>query len=145
MLFVLLQEMAHVAVTQMGLPVLGKMEDAVDTFAALRLIRVGSDFSPRVLTDAAEGWFMADRRDRKTQDEVVYYDEHGLNQQRAYQILCLMVGFNGENSRISPRRPSYRRSARIRAPGTTATLRIRGTWSPSRIGVLRTSRSRRSM
>ena len=137
MLFVLLQEMAHVAITQMGLPVLGKMEDPVDTFAALRLIRVGSDFSPRVLTDAAEGWFMADRRDR--------YDEHGLNQQRAYQILCLMVGFNGENSRISPRRPSYRRSARIRAPGTTATLRIRGTWSPSRIGVLRTSRSRRSM
>jgi len=96
MLFVLLHEMAHVAITQMGLPVLGKMEDAADTFAALRLIRVGSDFSRRVLTDAAEGWFMADRRDRKTQDEVAYYDEHGLNQQRAYQIVCLMVGFDGE-------------------------------------------------
>jgi hypothetical protein len=27
---------------------------------------------------------------------VAYYDEHGLNQQRAYQIVCLMVGFNGE-------------------------------------------------
>jgi hypothetical protein len=65
MLFVLLHEMAHVAITQMGLPVLGKMEDAADTFAALRLIRVGSDFSPRVLTDAAEGWFMPDRRDGK--------------------------------------------------------------------------------
>jgi hypothetical protein len=36
--------------------VLGRMEDAADTFAALRLIRVGSDFSHRVLTDAAEGW-----------------------------------------------------------------------------------------
>ena len=96
MLFVLLHEMAHVAITQMGLPVLGKMEDAADTFAALRLIRVGSDFSRRVLTDAAEGWFMADRRDRKTQDEVAYYDEHGLNKQRAYQIVCLMVGFDGE-------------------------------------------------
>jgi putative metallopeptidase DUF4344 len=96
MLFVLLHEMAHVAITQMGLPVLGKMEDAADTFAALRLIRVGSDFSRRVLTDAAEGWFMADRRDRKAQDEVAYYDEHGLNKQRAYQIVCLMVGFDGE-------------------------------------------------
>ena len=72
MLFVVLHEMAHVAITEMGLPVLGKMEDAADTFAALRLIRVGSDFSRRVLTDAAEGWFMADRRDRKTQDEVAY-------------------------------------------------------------------------
>jgi Putative metallopeptidase len=96
MLFVLLHEMAHVAITQMGLPVLGRMEDAADSFAALRLIRAGSDFSRRVLTDAAEGWFMADRRDRKTGDKVAYYDEHGLNQQRAYQIVCLMVGFDDE-------------------------------------------------
>jgi hypothetical protein len=96
MLFVLLHEMAHVAITEMGLPVLGRMEDAADTFAALRLIRVGSDFSRRVLTDAAEGWFMADRRDRKMQDEVAYYDEHGLNQQRAYQIVCLMVGYDDQ-------------------------------------------------
>jgi hypothetical protein len=36
--------MAHIAITEMGLPVLGKMEVAADTFAALRLIRVGSDF-----------------------------------------------------------------------------------------------------
>jgi Putative metallopeptidase len=49
MLFVLLHELAHAAITQMGLPVLGRMEDAADSFAALRLIRVGSDFSrPRV-------------------------------------------------------------------------------------------------
>ncbi len=96
MLFVLLHEMAHVSITQMELPVLGRMEDAADSFAALRLIRIGSDFSRRVLTDAAEGWFMADRRDRKMRDEVAYYDEHGLNQQRAYQIVCLMVGFDAE-------------------------------------------------
>ena len=96
MLFVLLHEMAHVSITQMGLPVLGRMEDAADTYAALRLIRSGSDFSHRVLTDAAEGWFMADRRDQKAGDRVAYYDEHGLNSQRAYQIVCLMVGFDGE-------------------------------------------------
>jgi hypothetical protein len=96
MLFVLLHELAHVAITQMGLPVLGRMEDAADSFAALRLIRAGSDFSRRILTDAAEGWFMADRRDQKTGDKVAYYDEHGLNHQRACQIVCLMVGFDDE-------------------------------------------------
>jgi hypothetical protein len=32
MLFVLLHEMAHVSITQMGLPVLGRMEDAADTY-----------------------------------------------------------------------------------------------------------------
>jgi hypothetical protein len=37
MLFVLLHVMAHVAITGMGLPVLGRMEHAADTFAALRL------------------------------------------------------------------------------------------------------------
>jgi hypothetical protein len=96
MLFVLLHEMAHASITQMGLPVLGRMEDAADTFAALRLIRVGSDFSNRVLTEAAKGWFLADRRDQKTGDKVAYYDEHGLNQQRAYQIVCLMIGSDDE-------------------------------------------------
>jgi hypothetical protein len=96
MLFVLLHEMAHASITQMGLPVLGRMEDAADTFAALRLIRIGSDFSYRVLADAAKGWFMADRRDQKTGVTVAYYDDHGLNQQRAYQIVCLMVGSDDE-------------------------------------------------
>jgi Putative metallopeptidase len=80
----------------MGLPVLGRMEDAADSFAAVRLIRVGSDFSHRVLTEAAKGWFLADRRDQKTGDKVAYYDEHGLNQQRAYQIVCLMIGSDDE-------------------------------------------------
>ncbi len=91
-LFVLLHELGHAAITEMGLPVLGRMEDAADTFAALRLIRIGSDFSHRVLIEAAKGWFLADRRDRKTGDKVQFYDEHGLNQQRAYEIVCLMVG-----------------------------------------------------
>jgi hypothetical protein len=91
-LFVVLHELGHAAITEMGLPVLGRMEDAADTFAALRLIRIGSDFSHRVLIEAAKGWFLADRRDRRTGDKVQFYDEHGLNQQRAYEIVCLMVG-----------------------------------------------------
>jgi Putative metallopeptidase len=96
MLFVLLHELGHVAISQMGLPVLGKIEDAADTFATLMLLRVGSDFSHGVLADAAEGWFLAHRRDQKTGDEVAFYDEHGLNQQRAYHIVCLMVGSDAE-------------------------------------------------
>jgi hypothetical protein len=96
MLFVLLHELAHVSITQMGLPVLGRMEDAADSFAALRLIDVGSDFSHRVLADAAEGWFMAHRRDEKTGEDLAFYAEHGLSRQRAYHIVCLMVGSDDE-------------------------------------------------
>jgi hypothetical protein len=40
MLFVMLHELGHTAIAEMGLPVLGRMEDAADSFAALRLIRV---------------------------------------------------------------------------------------------------------
>jgi hypothetical protein len=96
MLFVLLHELAHVSITQMGLPVLGRMEDAADSFAALRLINVGSEFSHRVLADAAEGWFMAHRRDEKMGEDLAFYAEHGLSRQRAYHIVCLMVGSDDE-------------------------------------------------
>jgi hypothetical protein len=92
LLFVLCHEIAHVAITQMGLPVLGRTEDAADAFAALRMIRLKSDFSYRVLADAAEGWFLSNRRNQQMGDKINYYDEHGIDLQRAYQIVCLMVG-----------------------------------------------------
>jgi hypothetical protein len=91
-MFTLLHELAHGAIHEMSLPVLGKEEDAADSFAATRLIRVGSEFSEQVVAEAAKGWFLADRRDQKAGEKVAYYDEHGLNQQRAYQIVCFMVG-----------------------------------------------------
>jgi hypothetical protein len=92
MLFVLLHELAHATIGELDLPVLGKEEDAADSFASLTLIHINSQFSEHVLAEAAKGWFMADRRDSKEGEPVVYYDEHGLNQQRAFQIVCYMVG-----------------------------------------------------
>jgi hypothetical protein len=99
MLFVLLHELGHAVITQMGLPVLGRMEDAADTFAVFMLLQMDSDFSHRVLVDAAEGWFLAARRGEKTGLRVAYYSEHGLSAQRAYQIVCLMVGSDAEKFR----------------------------------------------
>jgi hypothetical protein len=96
LLFVILHELAHAAISEMGLPVLGRPEDAADSFAAVGLIKIGSTFTHKVLTEAAMGWFLADRRDKDTDDSVAFYDEHGLNQQRAYQIVCFMVGADEE-------------------------------------------------
>src|SRR4029077_10687100 len=50
--------------------------------------------SDRVLTQSARGWFMSDRRAKKEKVKMVFYDEHGLDSQRAYNIVCLMVGSN---------------------------------------------------
>jgi Putative metallopeptidase len=92
MLFVLLHEMAHVHVTEMGLPVLGREEDAADAFATLAMLNMRSDFSYNVLIQAAKGWFLSAERDERKGTMLAFYDEHGLDKQRAYQIVCLMVG-----------------------------------------------------
>ena len=92
MLFVLLHELGHAAVSEFDIPVLGKDEDAADSFAATRLIKIGTEFSDEVVVNTAKGWFMADRRDKKEGDTVPYYDEHGLDLQRAYQFVCFLVG-----------------------------------------------------
>jgi DNA-binding Xre family transcriptional regulator len=92
MLFVAFHEMGHAVIHELGLPVLGREEDAADSFAAIAMINIGTDFSTRVLVQAARGWFLMDRRDRKEGDKLEFYDAHGLDQQRAYEIVCLMVG-----------------------------------------------------
>ena len=93
MLFVAAHEMGHAVISELDLPVLGREEDAADAFATIGALKVvANDFSHSVLQEAAKGWFWSARRDRKDGEKPTYYGEHGLNEQRAYQIVCLMVG-----------------------------------------------------
>lgn len=93
LLYVATHEMGHAVISEMDLPVLGREEDAADEFAVLTALQHGEkDFSDRVLVEAAEGWFMDARRTKKDGDPPTYYDEHGLSEQRGYQMVCLMVG-----------------------------------------------------
>ena len=96
MLFVLMHEMAHAHVTEMGLPVLGREEDAADSFAAITLLKMGSEFSHGALVQAAKGWLLTAEQDERQGNRLAFYDEHGLDRQRAYQIVCLMVGSDPE-------------------------------------------------
>jgi hypothetical protein len=95
-LFVVAHELGHAVISEMSLPVLGREEDAADAFAAVIAIQMKAGFTDRVLTEAAKGWFLADMRDKKEGGMLEYYDEHGLNLQRAYNIVCLMVGSDFE-------------------------------------------------
>jgi|SRR5437660_326862 len=92
MLFALLHELGHASVQEMGLPVLGREEDAADSYAITALIKVGTDVSHNMLVQATKGWFLSDARNQKEGIALAFYDEHGLDRQRAYQIICLMVG-----------------------------------------------------
>ena len=91
-LFALMHEMAHGLITDLGLPVLGREEDAADAFATVMMLSMQTAVTHRVLVNAAKGWMISDRRSRDSGDAAVFYDAHGLDLQRAYNIICLMVG-----------------------------------------------------
>jgi Putative metallopeptidase len=66
MIFVLTHELGHAVISEMDLPVLGREEDAADDFAILTALNVvANEYSLRVLVNAARGWFLSARRDRK--------------------------------------------------------------------------------
>jgi hypothetical protein len=92
MLFALNHELGHALVSELGLPVLGKEEDAVDAFAALSMLAIGDSVSDRVLNETTTGWFMDAKRNAAEGTRVPFYDQHGVDKARAYDILCLMVG-----------------------------------------------------
>jgi hypothetical protein len=97
LLFVLGHETGHAVIREMGIPVTGREEDAADIFSTLMTLMCEDGFGDRVLANAALGWFLSHRRDRRDQNaEAKYYDEHGMDLQRAYHVVCLMVGSNPE-------------------------------------------------
>src|SRR5262249_38944757 len=63
-LFVLTHELGHAVIGEMDLYVLGREEDAADTFAVTRMLDVGTDVSADVLAQAATGWLISDRRNQ---------------------------------------------------------------------------------
>ena len=96
MLFVLLHEAGHGLISDLGLPVLGREEDAADAFATVTMLQMKTEFTHRTLVNAAKSWLISDRRAREERKTVIYYDVHALDLQRAYGIICLMVGSDGE-------------------------------------------------
>jgi hypothetical protein len=95
-LFTLAHEFGHALVSDLRLPVLGREEDAVDIFATLALLHVGTEFAHDVLVATAKSHMLTAERDARMGVAPVFYGAHGLDQQRAYKILCLMVGSDPE-------------------------------------------------
>lgn len=95
-LFVLGHEVGHALIREMVIPVIGREEDAADSFSTLLALSLGEAFADQVLINAATGWFYSNRRDRNDGIEATFYDEHGMDLQRAYYVVCLMVGSDPE-------------------------------------------------
>jgi hypothetical protein len=113
-LFVLAHEMGHGLINEMNMPVLGREEDAADSFAIVTALKMGSKFSERVLIEAGTGLVLSSKQDKKEGNAPAFYDEHGLDPQRAYNIVCFMVGSDPEKYKGLARDtklPEYRQKA----------------------------------
>ncbi|WP_224701978.1 DUF4344 domain-containing metallopeptidase [Devosia aquimaris] len=91
-MFVLYHEMAHLLFDQLQLPVLGREEDAADNVATWTLLNKGTERADQAVRDAARGWFLSGIAYDSGGVESDYAAAHALDKQRAYQIVCLMVG-----------------------------------------------------
>jgi hypothetical protein len=94
-LFTLYHEVAHLLIDRLGLPVLGKEEDAADNIATWMLLEKKTPDANRALEDAVDGWVLTGLMydDYFAGDD--YVSGYSPDRHRAMQIACLMVGADG--------------------------------------------------
>lgn len=90
LLFVIFHEIGHCLIGELGLPTVGKEEDAVDEFATLLLLEFGEQGQMAILSAAA--WFA--HTGVEGDANLPFWDEHSLSQQRFYGIFTLLYATN---------------------------------------------------
>jgi len=88
--FVFFHEVGHALIDAYDLPVTGREEDAVDQLSVL-VLADGSEEGDRTVLDAARTFSRATDAEL---DELAFADEHSLDRQRFYNIICLLYGQN---------------------------------------------------
>lgn len=88
--FVMLHETGHAVFDLLQVPILGREEDAADTFATMVMLQLGKEEAFRLLRGAA--WSYQDWASTEKPDKGDLADMHPLDAQRFYNILCLAYG-----------------------------------------------------
>ena len=84
-------EFGHGLIFEYQLPVLGKEEDAVDSFATINMIAESDDPAlETMIVDVVDAWFEAGLYANLT------YGQHSIDEQRGYAVVCLLVGDDPE-------------------------------------------------
>jgi len=84
-----LHELGHALIHQFSLPAVGKEEDAVDQLATVVLVASG-EVGNQLALDGAFSWVA--EGDAQGEDTTPFWDEHSLNEQRFYNMMCLIYG-----------------------------------------------------
>lgn len=94
-LFTLFHELGHALIDVWDLPITGREEDAVDQLATIILLEGGEDGETAALNGAAAFWG-EEEESEEGEEELSFWDEHSLGEQRFYNIVCWSYGSNPE-------------------------------------------------
>lgn len=86
--FTFFHEVGHALVDQLALPIVSGEEDAVDSFAAVLLLWQGEEEAAIAGIDQ----FSLDAEEEAELEELPYWGEHSLSEQRFYNMACLVYG-----------------------------------------------------
>lgn len=89
-LFIFFHELAHSMIDILELPATGREEDAGDQLSTVVLVQVGEN-GEHALLDASKYFLQKQEKELK---QSYLWDEHSLNAQRLYNILCWLYGSN---------------------------------------------------
>lgn len=97
-LFIFFHEAGHALIDLYDLPITGKEEDAVDQLATLILLEAGEDGENAALDGASS--FLTEEEEASEDEagfeELAFWDEHSLDEQRFYNIICWLYGKDPE-------------------------------------------------
>ena len=95
-LWAVLHEVGHAIADIFDLPIFGHEEDAADNFATYIMLQFGKEPARRLIGGAAWAWraYLGDyKRNPVVQKRIAAFaDEHGLPEERFYNLLCLAFG-----------------------------------------------------
>jgi hypothetical protein len=90
LMFTFYHETGHGLIHLLDLPAVGREEDSVDQLATLTLISMGD--AGVEMAESGAYWFQL--QSKKGNHTTPFWDEHGFDGQRFYNIMCLIYGSN---------------------------------------------------
>jgi hypothetical protein len=90
--FVIYHELGHMLFSELDVAIHGREEDAADNFASWLLLTENPK-SREILSDAARGWAYLGKAYGSYIHDSDYAARYSLDRQRAYQIVCLLIGY----------------------------------------------------
>lgn len=94
--FSVMHEIGHMLIAEYNLPVLGREEDAADQIGFILLFRfytrLPQDEIDARLLDIADYWRLEWQTPKPEAEQVLAWDSHPLDEQRYYNLVCLLYG-----------------------------------------------------